>query len=121
MARRWISLAVGIAAVLLLTAGAGLAGDRGAGVGGGGSGPAVVAACDGMHRSQGMRDLHAGMPREVRARCERMHADADRMHGGMGPMMDGSTMMGSAGGPGMMGSSGGGRMCGHRAAGPEAG
>jgi hypothetical protein len=121
MTRRWISLGVGIAGVLLLTAGAGLAAGREAGVGGGQSGPAVMAACDGMHRSPEMRELHASMPGDGRARCERMHAGVDRVPSGMGPMIGGSTMMASGGGSAMTGSSGGGRMCDHRTSGPAAG
>lgn len=104
MTRRWIFLGVGIAAVLLLTAGFGLAAGQGTGVDAGRSDGALVAACDAMHRSQEMQDLHASMPEDVRAPCEAMHAQMGRMMAGMGSMMDGSGMTGPGMGSGMMGS-----------------
>jgi len=50
---------------------------------------AVPAACDRMHDTPAMRQLHAQMPAQARAQCDAMHEQMGQMMGGSG-MMSGS-------------------------------
>lgn len=96
MTRGRIFVGLGVTAALMLTAGVALAAGRGSGVGPGRPDGAVVATWEGMH--EGMQELHASMPEDVREQCEAMHAQ-------MGATM-GLGMMGGSGctmGPGMTG------------------
>jgi len=90
---RWVAAAVLAVLVLALTAWAAFGAGRSEGASA--TGPAAAAssgmpaACDRMHDTRAMRQLHAQMPAQARAQC-------DAMHDQMGQMMGGSGMMGGS-------------------------
>lgn len=76
-------LAVAVTALLAIAVGAALAGPRAAG----------PAPHDAMHASEQMRAMHAGMPEELQAECDAMHAQMGSMHqGAAAPHLDMESM-----------------------------
>jgi hypothetical protein len=100
MRKRWIFLTVAAVALVVLTAGIAFAAGRG-------TQPNPTQqesgqACDAMHDSPAMRQMHERMPAALQAQCDAMHEQVDQMMGASG----GSGMMGGSGDSGMMGGSG---------------